>query len=111
MNEALGKTPALWLSHPETSKHEGTTEGVKTYAVRMFIIGMPDRQSAADPELVWAAMEAEAAKICEAIADAECVKSISDVEMAVAKSSVTNRGEISMSIKMKVQAPFTNPKN
>ncbi len=107
INESLARTPALWLAPLEAVGSQGIREGIRTYAIRMTIIEMPDRESAANPEQVWRRMEDKASNVCHILGEAECVKSLSDIKFAAATASVTNRGEISMAITMKVQVPFT----
>lgn len=111
MNEALKEMPALWLSHIEIAKQKGINEGIRTYAVRMFIIDMPQISGATDPEALWQRMEEKASSICTSLAQAQCIKNISDVELAAARDSVTNRGEISMAMKMNIHIPYIKPKN
>ena len=111
INEALQETPALWLSYLEATKHNGVNEGVRTYTAKMFIIDIPQKNIAENPESTWLQMEKNAAKICSLIAEAECVKNISDVEFSATKNSITNRGEIAMQIKMNLHVPYINPKN
>ena len=111
MNEVLQKVPALWLSYLEAAKHKGINDGVRTYSAKMLIIDMPQKSTAKNPETLWLQMEKNATKICSLIAEAECIKNISDVEFSATTNSLTNRGEVSIQIKMNIHVPFINPKN
>lgn len=108
INEQLKNTPTLWLESIEKAKIEGVGEGLITYAIKLIMIDISYGQGLWEPEASWRKMENKAAGICLYIANTECVKSISDVEYTAGQSSITNRGEISMSIKMNVQIPFQN---
>lgn len=111
INEALKQIPALWLSNLEGTKHNGINEGVRTYAVKMFIIDVPPASKAAEPEAVWLQMETKADRICSSLAEAECVKNVSDIELSASRNSITNRGEISMTVKLNIHVPYINHKN
>jgi hypothetical protein len=108
INSELKELPALWLHPLKTVDRQGCSEGVVTYEAGIDLIGQCHGGSAQEREKAWQEMEERAAAISRAVAMDERVKSVGDVKITPTENSLTNRGEISVHLEMKVEMPFYN---
>lgn len=98
--------PAVWLTTPELTRTEGIREGVKHYNAQFVVIEAGRNCTAEEKEAKWARMEADAAKICLLIGADPRIKTITGVKYRTGEFSITNKGEISLTVECTVQVPF-----
>lgn len=98
--------PAAWLETPVLRKTEGRNEGTKHYSLKINLMDRCDDHSPEAKERRWSELESSASLIISRVGANEDVRLISDIEFTPAEFSLTNGGELSLSITCTVQIPF-----
>lgn len=106
MDAEIASTPALWLLPAHLEKTEGLNEGVRHYKTTIKFIRDCTDNSPQAKEKLWTSMEGDAAAFCLALCGHERIKSATGLQYAPAEFSLTNRGELSLSVTLDVQVPF-----
>ena len=108
MDAQIVRTPAVWLLPLRLEKVEGRTRGVCHYKATVHLLhDCPDHATEAK-EALWNRMEADAMRICTLMCGDERVKSASATGCTAAEFTLTNRGELSLTVDYSVQVPFTD---
>lgn len=105
MNSEIKNLPAAWLLPPQLVKREGRAEGVDHYAVSMRLITIAEKGQSAKNEQ-WSAMERQAVMITQKLQENDAINMVSDLSCDVSEFALTNRGELSLLVRFKVQMPF-----
>lgn len=98
--------PMVWLITPELRGVEGRDEGVAYYKTEFKILERLSVYSAADKLTKLAQMEQAARKICVLLTKDERVKDVSGIKYTVEEFSLTNKGEMSLTVSCEVTVPF-----
>ncbi len=101
-----GELPAAWLQSPKLEKTLGRTEGYRQYAVALSLMQYCQLATMEEKERLWAQMEGDVARICLALAGETDIKEIAGLQYSPAEFSLTNMGEISLTVNLTVKVSF-----
>ena len=106
INTGIKKFPAMWLLPPKLTQTEGRSEGTKKYEINLKIIHEGGNYDPGKKDRIWAAMEDDVSNLCLELYSSPHIISIKDTELSPQELSLTNRGELSMSVKFVLKMAF-----
>ncbi len=106
IGETIVAYPAMWLTPPEVTAVEGRAQGRVRYRVALQLMQLARKATPEQKEEILCALEEGALEVCRALESRCEVVSASLVGCTPAEFSLTNHGEISMTLKMDVEMPF-----
>lgn len=88
--------PAAWLAPPTLTGRTGRGEGDETWTLALHLMALPEGVTAAED--AWRALEADAAGIVRALADAPEVCAVGEVSCKPRRQALTAHGECSVTL-------------
>lgn len=107
MQETIKAYPCLWLSPPKITAVKGRSEGRIRYRAAMHLMKLSGKAGGAQREEICSALEEDALAVYRSLAQDGRISAWL-VECSPAEFSLTNHGEISVSLKMDIDVPFCN---
>lgn len=108
MNETIIAYPAVWLLPPRVVGVEGLGEGRICYSLELQLMTLAGKSTPEEKEEAWGNLEWDAVELYRQVARSAGVLSATVLECAPGEFSMTNHGELSVSLKMEVEVPFCN---
>lgn len=96
--------PALWLTPPAIIALEGTHAGRIRYALRFHLMRItPKKEQPGDP---WEPLEADALAIHRLLRENRALREVEFKNCTPGEFALTNHGEVSVEVRMEVEAGF-----
>ncbi len=106
LNNEVNHFPALWLLPPKVVATQGREAGTKRYEATLYLLETCSKGSEQEKEFCWTRMEETSSAICRALCESEAVR-YAEIESEIPDAySLTNHGEVSLKVKLKVELPF-----
>ena len=93
--------PAGWLNPVRITTVKGREQGRIVYQITLRLMELAPRDATSHDE-IWGVQESDALEIARLLAEADVVTDVADVKCTPAQFSLTNHGELSMTLDMNV---------